>query len=211
MRKVELLNEFIDKYPFDEPLFVEDILNHFKEDNNFKNNDKDLYVYLFRLVKENKIRKFSDGIYYKPSKGTFGERPLNISKVINKKYICSDNKIKGYFTGHYLFNLLGLTTQIPGIYVITTNECPNKNQYKNETLKVIIRKPKIEVTNENFLYLQLLDVLANKDKVNIEVENEKEIIYDFIKKNELELEKIMYYAKLTKNKNAIERLYDIAC
>lgn len=211
MSRYKVLCEFIDNFPCDEPIFVEDCLKYFEEKEMSKENNKDLYVYLYRLIQERKIKKYSDGIYYKPSQGTFGERTLNMTKVIDKKYLYNGENVKGYFSGHHLFNLMGLTTQMPGLYIIVTNECPNKNQYKNEKLNVIIRKPKIEITNENYLYLQLLDVLSNKDNVRIEVENEKEIIYDFIKRNNLELEKIMYYAKKTNNKHAIERMYDIAC
>lgn len=212
MNKFKILRDFIESYPYDEPILVEDCIKCFADKGISKENtNKDLYVYLYRLAKENVIKKYSDGIYYKPSVGTFGERTLNMSKVVNKKYICDGDSIKGFYIAHRLFNLMGLTTQMPGLYIIMTNECPNNNEYKNEKFNVIIRKPKIEINNENYLYLQLLEVLTNRDNVYIEVDNEKDIIYDFIKRNNLELEKIMYYAKKTNSKKAIERMYDIAC
>lgn len=208
MNYAEVLNEFINICPTDEPIFLEDCSKYFIE-KNIEIKNKDLSVYLHRQIKNNKIKKYLYGIYYKPSVGIFGERTLDTNKIIKKKYISNQDKIKGYYAGHYLFNKLGLTTQIPKYITIVTNECPNQNQYKNEKLKVIIRKPKIEITSENALYLQLLDVLNNREKVAIEVDNEKEVIYNFIEQNHLKFEKIFYYAKKTNNKNAIERLYEL--
>lgn len=74
---------------------------------------------------------------------------------------------------------------------------------------VTIRKPKIEINDDNYKYLQLFDVLNNKDDIKVEVTNEKDIIYKFIKDNELGIDKIFEYAHKTKNKKAIERLYDL--
>ena len=55
---------------------------------------------------------------------------------------------------------------------IATNECKNYNKYTNNYLNTTIRKPKIDVTTENYKYLQLFDLIENKDNINIEVEND---------------------------------------
>ena len=52
-------------------------------------------------------------------------------------------------------------------------------------------------------------MLINKDNIKIEVDNEKEIIYKFIKDNELELEKIFEYANKINNSKPIKRLYEL--
>lgn len=70
---------------------------------------------------------------------------------------------------------------LPKDILIVTNECPNNNDYKNKKLGIIIRKPKIEVTTENYKYLQLLDILNNRDNIKIETDSEREIIYSFIR------------------------------
>ena len=84
------------------------------------------------------------------------------------------------------------------------------NEYKNEKLGVIIRKPKIKINNENYRYLQLMDIINNKDHINIEVDNEDQILYDFIEKNKLDFEKIIKYARETKSRKILEKLYVIA-
>ncbi len=207
-----IIINYIDNCPFDEPIFIEDIKKFIQEklDNqmNFDHILKTIYVYINRLVKKGSLVQFLKGIYYKPLKGTFGNKKLNIDKVITKKYLLDEFGIKGYYTGAFLFNKLGLTTQIPKDIVIMTNECPN-NEYKNKKLGVVIRKPKIKINEDNYKYLQLFDILNNKDNINIEVDNEKEIIYKFIKDNELDIEKIFEFASFTNNKKAIERLYEL--
>lgn len=206
-----ILIKYIDEYPYDEPIFIEEIKDYFKKiiQNNFETTFKSIYVYINRLVKENKLSQFVKGIYYKPTKGIFGSKPLNINKVIEKKYICDKNGKKGYFTGAYLFNKLGLTTQIPKEILIVTNECPNSNDYNNKNLGVTIRKPKTPVTEDNYKYLQLFDILMNRDNIKIEVDNEKEIIYKFIEDNQLNLEKIFEYANKINNLKPIIRLYEL--
>lgn len=207
----DILINYIDKCPYDEPIFIEEIKDYFKSyiKDNFDNVFKNIYVYINRLVKDDKLVQFIKGIYYKPLKGTFGNKLLNINKVIDKKYICDKNGKKGYFSGAYLFNKLGLTTQIPKDMLIVTNECPNANDYNNKNLGVIIRKPKIEINEDNYKYLQLFDVLINKDDIKIDVDNEKKIIYKFIKDNELDFEKIFEYANKMNNLKPIKKLYEL--
>ena len=84
-----------------------------------------------------------------------------------------------------------------------------KNDYYNEKLGVLIRKPKVEINKDNYLYLQLLDILLNKDDVPIEAENEREIIYKFIKDNNLDFEKIFEYANKIGNIKPIKKLYEL--
>lgn len=207
----DILIEYINKCPYDEPIFIEEIKDYFKKiiQDNFENIFKNIYVYINRLVKEQKLFQFIKGIYYKPIRGKFGNKLLNINKVIEKKYICDSKGQKGYFTGAYLFNKIGLTTQIPQKILIVTNECPNANDYNNKNLGVVIRKPKIKINDDNYKYLQLFDLLINKDNIKIETDDEREIIYKFIKDNELYLEKIFKYANMLNNMKPIKKLYEL--
>ncbi len=207
----DILIRYIDEYPYDEPIFIENIKDYFRNyiKDNFDKVFKNIYVYINRLVKENKLVQFIKGVYYKPLKGVFGNKLLDINKVIDKKYIRDKDGQKGYLTGAYLFNKIGLTTQIPKEILIVTNECPNGNDYNNKKLGVTIRRPKIEINDGNYKYLQLFDVLINKDNIKIEIDDEKKVIYKFIKDNELEFEKIFEYANKINNFKPIKRLYEL--
>lgn len=207
----DVLIKYINEYPYDEPILIEDIKKYFKNyiNANFDEIFKTIYVYINRLVKDNKLVQFIKGVYYKPLNGKFGNKPLNVNKVIDKKYLHDEGGQKGYFSGAYLFNKIGLTTQIPKEILIITNECPNKNDYYNKNLGVTIRKPKIKINDYNYKYLQLFDMLINRDNIKIEVDNEKEIIYKFIKDNNLEIEKIFEYANKINTIKPIKRLYEL--
>lgn len=207
----QVLTNYINLCPYDEPIFIEDIKEYFVNELkcDIRKIIKKIYVYINRLVKEKVILQFMKGVYYKPTKGIYGNKKLNVNKVISKKYIDDNRNLKGYISGAYVFNKLGLTTQMPRVITIVTNECPNKNDYYNEKLGVLIRKPKVEINKDNYLYLQLLDILLNKDDVPIEAENEREIIYKFIKDNNLDFEKIFEYANKIGNIKPIKKLYEL--
>lgn len=51
----EVLSDYIDEYPYDDPIFIEEIKTYFKNivNDNFDNVFKTIYVYINRLVKEN--------------------------------------------------------------------------------------------------------------------------------------------------------------
>ena len=213
MNYSKIVYEYINKCNSDEPFFLGEIkqyvINKYKK--NEINNSKNINVIINRMCKNDNLKQFYKGIYYKPVKNIFGEMPLDKNKVIIRKYIKDKNgNIKGYITGAKLFNQLGLTTQVSNIINIVTNECKNYNEYKNEKLGVIIKQPKIKINNDNYKYLQLFDIINNKDQINIEVDNEDDIIYNFIEENKLDFEKIIKYARETKNKKVLEKIYILA-
>ena len=141
----------------------------------------------------------------------FGEMPLANSKINQYKYLVDKfGNVKGYITGANFFNKVGLTTQVPNIIDIVTNECKNNNKYANKYLNVAIRKPKIKINNENYKYLQLIDLIENKDNIYVEVDDMNEIIYNFIQENDLDFEKILKYARETNSKAVIEKMVILA-
>ena len=85
----------------------------------------------------------------------------------------------------------------------------SKGKKQAEQFKFKKEKLKIEVTTENYKYLQLLDILNNRDNIKIETDSEREIIYSFINDNNLDVAKIFEYARKTNSKKAIERLYEL--
>lgn len=197
-----------------EPIFIEDIkeyiIQFYKDEKKEKifNNVKEI---LNRLNKENIIKTAYKGIYYIPKTNIFGEVPLPNNKIIQYKYLTDKlGNVKGYITGANLFNKVGLTTQVPNIIDIVTNECKNNNKYENKNLNVIIRKPKIEINKDNYKYLQLIDLIENKDNIYVEVDYMDEIIYNFIRENDLQFEKILKYARETNSKAVIEKMVMLA-
>ena len=209
-----IILNYIQNCEKNEPIFIDDIkeyiMQFYKEEEKEKiyNNVKEI---LNRLNKANIIKTAYKGIYYIPKTNIFGEVPLANSKIIRYKYLVDKfGNIKGYITGATLFNKAGLTTQVPNVIEIVTNECKNNNKYENKYLNVAIRKPKIKINNDNFKYLQFIDLIENRDNIHIEVDNIDEILYNFIQENNLKFEKIIKYARETNSKAVIEKMVVLA-
>ncbi len=210
----ELVLNYINHCEKNEPIFIEDIkeyLIQYIENENKEKLFNNLRIILKRLNENNTIKTAYRGIYYIPKNNIFGEIPLSTFKIIQYKYL--NDKLgdtKGYITGATLYNKLGLTTQVPNVIDIITNECTNNNKYFNYQLNVVIKKPKIEITNDNYIYLQVIDIIENNDNIEIEVDNFEDILYNFIQENNLSFEKLIMYANKVKSRKALEKLICIA-
>ena len=214
MNICKLVLEYIEQYPEDEPIFIEDIkkyvIEKYEEDNKKEKVLKNINVILNRLKNEGIIKAEYKGVYYKPIISMFGAVPLNTNKLRKLKYLeDKDGNIKGYIVGAKLFNKLGLTTLVPNVTDIVTNECKYHKQY-DEKLRTYITKPKIEITNENYRYLQFIDILDNKDNIPIDAPNADEILYRIIEECKLDFEKIIKYARETNNRKVLDKLFVIA-
>lgn len=214
MNICKLVLEYIEQYPKDEPIFIEDIkkyvIQQCENDNKQERVLKNINVILNRLKNEGIIKAEYKGVYYKPIISMFGEVPLNTNKLRKLKYLeDKDGNIKGYIVGAKLFNKLGLTTLVPNVTDIVTNECKYHKQY-DERLRTYITKPKIEITNENYRYLQFIDILDNKDNIHIEAPNADEILYRIIEECKLDFEKIIKYARETNNRKILDKLFVLA-
>lgn len=148
------------------------------------------------------LRFYQKGIYFRTVVTPFGERGIDMERLIADKYLLPD---KGYETGLILLYHMGLTTQIPKEYVIATNaakECARTDK----KLGVTIKPPKIEINVDNKCFLQTLDALELLDKAPIDVEQPYEIIANHIRKNGLSYETLLFFAYRYYNKNTIMQL-----
>lgn len=214
MNCYNMVLEYINNQNKGVPIFIEEIKEYIIQFYNKNDKEKvfnNIKAILNRMNKEGIIETAYKGIYYIPIENIFGKMLLGNRQIMKYKYIMDKNgNIKGYITGAKLFNDAHLTTQVPNIIDIATNECKNFNKYENKKLKVVIRKPKIKVNNDNYKYLQLFDLIENKDNIGIEVQNPDEVIYKFITENELDFEKIIKYAMETKSRTVINKILVLA-
>ena len=98
----------------------------------------------------------------------------------------------GYYAGYTLANHMGLSTQVPFTQEINSNFAPalvRKTTIKNK--QYIIRKPVVEITEENVPVLQFLDCLKDLEKCT-ELEPEKcgKILTEYARKNDITKKKI---------------------
>lgn len=119
-----------------------------------------------KLTDAGTVKRFDRGIYYLPKKSIFkSESALSPEKVLEYKYLRDkDGKKCGYRSGPVFANQMGLTTQVPMVYVVVSNK--TTNEYRETSLsktRVVVRKPKVPVTESNYKVLQFLDLLNDVD------------------------------------------------
>ncbi|MBQ5988242.1 MAG: hypothetical protein IJL67_01985 [Oscillospiraceae bacterium] len=190
MRGYERVYEYLKNlYGLNEPIFLSEI-------DIPEISGASLRQQMKKLTTDGMIKRFDTGIYYLPEKSIFRSgSTLSVNDVINKKYLMDGTEQCGYMSGIMFANLLGLTTQLPGMYEIYTNKATTDyRETKLVNIRVIIKRPYVVVNKENAAVLQFLDLL--KEVVDIsEVEGEelKNKLLGYMKKKEIKFEDMKPY------------------
>ncbi len=103
-----------------------------------------------RLINKGVIKRISPGVFFKPRQTIFGELSPNNEELI-KPYLFNKGKRIAYVTGSYLYNKLGLTSQVPQIIKVASFNKEIKVNKQN--IKIKPAKSYVEVTNRNYQYL----------------------------------------------------------
>ena len=128
-------------------------------------NDSTLRVQIKKMTDAGMLKRFDTGIYFIPKKTIFKSgSTISAMQVIEKKYLKNKDKVCGYLSGYMLVNMAGLTTQVPAVYeVVSNNATTDYRKIMISKTRVIVRRPKVSVTNENVRILQFLDLLKDVD------------------------------------------------
>lgn len=176
-----LIEYLISNYEKGEPIFLTDIVVEGMTEENIR-------YHLKKLTDDGIICRFESGVYYLPKTDVFGE-PLSLSAetVALHKYVYRRGRRVGFYSGYTLANRLGLSTQVPVKEEITSNYAPAQvREISIKNRKFVIRRPAIEVTEENAYVLQLLDCLKDIDKSAEEDMKEcGKILTDYAKKHKI--------------------------
>ena len=187
-----LVKRHIDNYKEREPILVRDIVV-LDKDKNARN------IAFHKLERDNIIKAYKKGIYYKPQVTMFGELGIDTNKLIEKQYIKdADENIKGYITGPVIWNEWKISTQVPNRKWITTNSVNRNTEIQDIRVKLI--KPKISVNNENYKILQILDVIDKTEEIqDINWNNYIDILVNKI--NNLKTQELLKALELAKAYN----------
>lgn len=182
-----MILELKENYGINNPFLIEDIQN------DFEYSYTTIKTMISEYIKKNELKRYDKGIYYFPKKSEIlGESIPAYSKVLEHKFIENNSKIFGYYTGIYLLNKIGLTTQVPLRREITTNiETNIKRKVCIGDREVFLRKPLVKVTNENVKYLQFMDIF--RYAYLSEIEEHKEGVIKYIKENKLNKEDLIKF------------------
>lgn len=128
--------------------------------------EENLRYHLKKLTDDGIISRFEAGVYYIPKLDILGERiSLSSETVAVHKYIKRRGKRVGYYSGFTLANRMGLSTQVPFTVEITSNYAPAQvRELTIKNRKYVVRRPIVEVTEENVAVLQFLDCLKDVEK-----------------------------------------------
>ena len=178
------------KYAENEPISIEDIRFALPQLTRGR-----IYQILDELIDKGELKRFKQGVYYIPTQTILGESLLDPRKVINQKYISDGLNYYGYYTGLSLLNAFGLTTQVANILEIRTNrEATNSRTVIIGSQKVIIKRSRIEINNENYAAVMLLEIFNLLNSADIAYMDFSRVI-EFIKAKNLTYEIINKYVR----------------
>lgn len=153
-----LLEYLMENYKVNEPIFLSDI--------DLPVTDTNLRQMFKVLCDRGEIMRYDTGIYYLAGNSRLkGGVSLSASEVARYKYISRNGKVQGYYSGYTFANQLGITTQVPFTIEIVSNQASAKcREVSIKNQKVMLRRPRTEITKENCDILQLLDLLKDLEK-----------------------------------------------
>jgi len=188
-----LYEYLLQQYGTNEPIISADIV--------FKNYSRPWVMkQLKSLCEDGKLIRFEKGIYYIPTDTVFGKSILNPRKVIEKKYINDGENTIGYYSGITFQNQLKLTTQMPNVIEIyTNNETTNVRDVMVGKQKVILRKARTTINSTNVAVLSFLEMM--NDIIPRSLDSEKKSrIAEYINNNGITKQEIISYASVFPDK-----------
>ena len=188
-----LLESILQQYGTNEPIFSSEI--------SFQDYSRPwIYRQLNKLCEEGKLIRYEKGIYYVPTETPFGKSLLNPRKVIERKYISQGEETIGYYSGIAFQNLLRLTTQMPNVIEIyTNNETTRVRDVYVGKQKVLLRKARTKITTANSDVLSFLELMNDLNPDGLDVEK-KAIITKFVTDRKISRKDITAYAPVFPDK-----------
>ena len=171
-----------------------------------------------KLVEKGQLRRFDKGIYYIPDTSIFPTGALLSSdKVIERRYLSDKGQRCGYISGQNFANQFGLTTQVPMSCTVVSNKATTKERrIRLGQQEIILRQPRCTITKQNFLVLQILDLLADVDRYSeIEQAEARQRFKDYLGRVAMSFSSMEQYlsyypVKIFKNMYEMGLLYGVS-
>lgn len=159
------INELENEFGLNTPIFADEIVEYFSDFTR---------AYVFRLIKKAEMNgeliSYSRGVYFIPKKTFFGKSTICSEMVAEKKYVRDGKKIYGVYAGINLLNQFGITTQVPNILeIVTNNETTRKRNIMIAGKEFVLRKSRCEINADNYseyTLLQLFNDMDSKDSLD---------------------------------------------
>ena len=187
---MELVKDLKSQYGENTPIFFEDIANVCSGYTRGR-----VYQLIDAAMNSGLLAKAGYDCYYIPTTTPFGKSLLNPRKVIEKKYISNKGEVYGFYTGLALLNSFGITTQMPNVIeVFTNNEATKSRRVTINNQTIIVKRARTTINNSNYKEMMLLELFNLADARSIDVQATQKIV-DYMKQNNISIQGIMKYAK----------------
>ena len=187
---MELVKCLKTQYGENTPIFFEDIANVCSGYTRGR-----VYQLIDAAMNSGLMAKAGYDCYYIPTTTPFGKSLLNPRKVIEKKYISNKGEVYGFYTGLALLNSFGITTQMPNVIeVFTNNEATKSRRVTINNQTIIVKRARATINNANYKEMMLLELFNLADISSIDARATQKIV-DYMKQNNISIQGIMKYAK----------------
>lgn len=194
------IREMIETSPSEEAIFKSDLVARCvgEWDGMTAKRAEDLVAsVLKRLLRDDSIRRLWRGAYTKVKEVQLGDRTVrsvNITRdeALARFFMLEDGKRIGYVTDASLQNRVGLSTMVPRATWIASNK------YRRTVPKganIVVRKPATVVTDENVLYLQMVDLIRNLSRQHVNAERPYKIVHRIIRELKFDGRKLIWWCK----------------
>lgn len=178
------------QYGENTPIFFEDIANACSRYTRGR-----VYQLIDAAMNSGLLAKAGYDCYYIPTTTPFGKSLLNPRKVIEKKYISNKGEVYGFYTGLALLNSFGITTQMPNVIeVFTNNEATKSRRVTINNQTIIVKRARTTINNSNYKEMMLLELFNLADIRSIDARATQKIV-EYMKQNNISVQGIMKYAK----------------
>ena len=187
---MELVKCLKSQYGENTPIFFEDIANVCSVYTRGR-----VYQLIDAAMNSGLLAKAGYDCYYIPTTTPFGMSLLNPRNVIEKKYISNNDEVYGFYTGLALLNSFGITTQMPNVIeVFTNNEATKSRRVTINNQTIIVKRARTTINNSNYKEMMLLELFNLADISSIDARATQKIV-DYMKQNNISIQGIMKYAK----------------
>lgn len=163
-------------------------------------------VKLKRMADKGEIQRLQKGVYCQVKQTVFGKATPSTEQVMKKALTEQNGEKIGYESGAFLLNKLGLTTLIPRDMEITTNRHTAKLP---DECHIKLKKPVVTVTNDNWKYLQFIDLAIELKGSHIDAERPKLLLARHAKRQELDILTLIFTARRNYPTKVILPLVDL--
>lgn len=170
------------QFELNEPIFTNEILKLMNDYSRPR-----IYQLINIAEKNGELVRFDNGIYYMPKQTEFGVSIPTVNSVVNKKYISYNGETFGIY-GKYVMELnFFISFQVPNVIEIITNKEPRKiREIEIRGRKIILRKARLQITNQNEAAYTLMELFNSIDMRQYKEEKQiKESIIEYVKEKQI--------------------------